>query len=151
MSAHERIRREPVSGMIFDIRVAFAGQRCIDGARYPPSMNLSGSSASSLNDSQPAVTLVYEGRVVYQRVLTWIINKVSRTILKSAFVAIGFLVTGRLVMSALGIIVRRRGTQSSDEYLDDAAGALIGTPSGPERVARCRLADQGRLTKQPSG
>ena len=51
------------------------------------------------------VTLVHEGRIVYQRVLTWIINKVSRTILKSAFVAIGFLVTGRLVMSALGIIV----------------------------------------------
>ena len=51
------------------------------------------------------VTLVREGRVVYQRVLTWIVNKVSRTILKSAFVAIGFLVTGRLVMSALGIIV----------------------------------------------
>ena len=51
------------------------------------------------------VTLVHEGRIVYQRVLTWIINKVSRTILKSAFVAIGFLVTGRLVMSALGVIV----------------------------------------------
>ena len=51
------------------------------------------------------VTLVREGRIVYQRVLTWIINKVSRTILKSAFVAIGFLVTGHLVMSALGIIV----------------------------------------------
>ena len=48
------------------------------------------------------VTLVHKGRIVYQRVLTWIINKVSRTILKSAFVAIGFLVTGRLVMSALG-------------------------------------------------
>jgi plasma-membrane proton-efflux P-type ATPase len=41
------------------------------------------------------VTLVHEGRIVYQRVLTWIINRVSRTILKSAFVAIGFLVTGR--------------------------------------------------------
>lgn len=51
------------------------------------------------------VTLVREGRIVYQRVLTWIINKVSRTILKSAFVAIGLLVTGRMVMSALGIIV----------------------------------------------
>ena len=51
------------------------------------------------------VTLVREGRRVHQRVLTWIVNKVSRTILKSAFVAIGFLVTGRLVMSALGIIV----------------------------------------------
>ena len=51
------------------------------------------------------MTLVREGRIVYQRVLTWIINKVSRTILKSAFVAVGFLMTGRLVMSALGIIV----------------------------------------------
>jgi plasma-membrane proton-efflux P-type ATPase len=51
------------------------------------------------------VTLVREGRIVYQRVLTWIINKVSRTILKSAFVAIAFLVTGRMAMSALGIIV----------------------------------------------
>ena len=51
------------------------------------------------------VSLVREGRIVHQRVLTWIINKVSRTILKSAFVAIGFLLTGRLVMSALGVIV----------------------------------------------
>ena len=51
------------------------------------------------------VTLVREGRVVYRRVLTWIINKVSRTILKSAFVAVAFLVTGRFVISALGMIV----------------------------------------------
>ncbi len=51
------------------------------------------------------VTLVREGRIVYQRVLTWIINKVSRTILKSAFVAIAFVVTGRIVVSPLGIIV----------------------------------------------
>lgn len=51
------------------------------------------------------VTLVREGRVVYQRVLSWVINKVSRTILKSAFVAIAFLFTGRFVISALGMIV----------------------------------------------
>jgi H+-transporting ATPase len=51
------------------------------------------------------VTLVREGRVVYQRVLTWIINKVSRTILKAAFVAIVFLVTGRFAISPLGMLV----------------------------------------------
>ena len=51
------------------------------------------------------VTLVREGRLVHQRVLTWIINKVSRTILKAAFIGVGYLVTGRLVMSALGVIL----------------------------------------------
>jgi magnesium-transporting ATPase (P-type) len=51
------------------------------------------------------VALVEQSRAVYQRVLTWIINKISRTILKSAFVAVAFLVTGRFVVSALGMIV----------------------------------------------
>ncbi|MGN6545467.1 MAG: HAD-IC family P-type ATPase, partial [Aureliella sp.] len=41
------------------------------------------------------VNLVQNGRAIYQRVLTWIINKVSRTILKSGFVVIAFLVTGK--------------------------------------------------------
>jgi len=51
------------------------------------------------------VALVQQSRAVYQRVLTWIINKISRTILKAAFVAVAFLVTGRFVVSALGMIV----------------------------------------------
>ena len=42
------------------------------------------------------VALVEQGRTIYQRVLTWIINKISRTILKSAFVAIAFVVTGQV-------------------------------------------------------
>jgi len=33
------------------------------------------------------VALVEQGRTIYQRILTWIINKISRTILKAAFVA----------------------------------------------------------------
>jgi len=36
------------------------------------------------------VALVEQGRTIYQRVLTWIVNKISRTILKAAFVAIAF-------------------------------------------------------------
>ncbi len=51
------------------------------------------------------VDLVRNGRVIYQRVLTWIINKISRTILKSGFVVIPFLVTGRFVISALGMVL----------------------------------------------
>jgi H+-transporting ATPase len=51
------------------------------------------------------VDLVTNGRAIYQRVLTWIVNKVSRTILKAAFVVIAFLVTGKFVISALGMVL----------------------------------------------
>jgi plasma-membrane proton-efflux P-type ATPase len=51
------------------------------------------------------VTLVEQGRVVYQRILTWIINKISRTILKSAFVTVAFLATGQFVISAFGMLL----------------------------------------------
>jgi H+-transporting ATPase len=51
------------------------------------------------------VELVRNGRIIYQRVLTWIINKVSRTVLKSGFVVLPLLVTGKFVISALGILL----------------------------------------------
>ncbi len=51
------------------------------------------------------VDLVKDGRVIFQRVLTWIINKMSRTILKSGFVVIPFLITGKFVISALGMLM----------------------------------------------
>jgi len=51
------------------------------------------------------VELVRSGRVIYQRVLTWIINKISRTILKSGFVVLPFLATGKFVISALGMVL----------------------------------------------
>ena len=51
------------------------------------------------------VDLVRNGRAIYQRVLTWIINKISRTILKSGFVVVAFLVTGKFVISALGMVL----------------------------------------------
>jgi magnesium-transporting ATPase (P-type) len=53
----------------------------------------------------PIVDLVRNGRAIYQRVLTWIVNKVSRTILKSGFVVLAFLASGRFVISALGMIL----------------------------------------------
>ncbi|QJW94661.1 plasma-membrane proton-efflux P-type ATPase [Frigoriglobus tundricola] len=51
------------------------------------------------------VALVEQGRTIHQRVLTWIINKISRTILKSAFVAVAFVVTGQFVVSAFAMLL----------------------------------------------
>ncbi|MFA5916287.1 MAG: plasma-membrane proton-efflux P-type ATPase [Burkholderiales bacterium] len=51
------------------------------------------------------LALVEQGRTIYQRVLTWIINKISRTILKSAFVAIAFVFTGKFVVSAFAMLL----------------------------------------------
>ena len=51
------------------------------------------------------VTLVEQGRTIYQRVLTWIVNKISRTILKAAFVAIAFVVTSKFVVSAFAMLL----------------------------------------------
>jgi len=51
------------------------------------------------------VALVEQGRTIYQRILTWIINKISRTILKAAFVAIAYVVTGKFAVSALAMLL----------------------------------------------
>ena len=51
------------------------------------------------------VALVEQGRTIYQRILTWIINKISRTILKAAFVAIAFVFTGKFVVSAFAMLL----------------------------------------------
>jgi H+-transporting ATPase len=51
------------------------------------------------------VDLVEQGRMIYQRILTWVINKISRTILESAFVAIPFIVTGKFAISAFAMIL----------------------------------------------
>jgi H+-transporting ATPase len=51
------------------------------------------------------VALVEQGRTIYQRILTWIINKISRTILKAAYVSIAFVVTGKFVVSAFAMLL----------------------------------------------
>jgi len=65
--------------------------------------------AASVVLTEPGLTnivaLVEQGRAIYQRVLTWIINKISRTILKAAFVAIAFIVTGKFVVSAFAMLL----------------------------------------------
>jgi magnesium-transporting ATPase (P-type) len=51
------------------------------------------------------VALIRQGRAIYQRILTWIINKISRTILKAAYVAIAFVATGQFVISAFVMLL----------------------------------------------
>jgi magnesium-transporting ATPase (P-type) len=65
--------------------------------------------AASVVLTEPGLTnivaLIGQGRQIYQRILTWIINKISRTILKAAFVAIAFVVTGKFVISAFAMLL----------------------------------------------
>jgi H+-transporting ATPase len=51
------------------------------------------------------VALVEQGRTIYQRILTWIVNKISRTILKAAFVSIAFVLTGKFVVSVFAMLL----------------------------------------------
>ena len=65
--------------------------------------------AASVVLTEPGLTnivaLVEQGRTIYQRILTWIINKISRTILKAAFVAIAYVMTGKFVVSAFAMLL----------------------------------------------
>ena len=65
--------------------------------------------AASVVLTEPGLTnivaLVEQGRTIYQRILTWVINKISRTILKAGFVAIAFVVTGKFVVSAFAMLL----------------------------------------------
>jgi H+-transporting ATPase len=65
--------------------------------------------AASVVLTEPGLTnivaLVEQGRTIYQRILTWVINKISRTILKAAFVALAFVVTGKFVVSAFTMLL----------------------------------------------
>jgi plasma-membrane proton-efflux P-type ATPase len=65
--------------------------------------------AASVVLTEPGLTnivaLVEQGRTIYQRILTYIVNKISRTILKTAFVAIAFLATGKFVISAFAMLL----------------------------------------------
>jgi H+-transporting ATPase len=65
--------------------------------------------AASVVLTEPGLTnivaLVEQGRTIYQRLLTWIINKISRTILKAAFVAVAYVVTGKLVVSVFAMLL----------------------------------------------
>ena len=51
------------------------------------------------------LTLIGQGRAIYQRVLTWIVNKISQTILTAGFVFFAFIFTGKFVVSAFVMLL----------------------------------------------
>ena len=51
------------------------------------------------------VALIEQGRTIYQRILTWIVNKISRTILKAGVVAVVYVVTGKFIVSAFAMLL----------------------------------------------
>ncbi len=65
--------------------------------------------AASVVLTEPGLTnivaLVEQGRTIYQRILTWIVNKISRTILKAAFVAVAYVLTGKFVVSVFAMLL----------------------------------------------
>lgn len=65
--------------------------------------------AASVVLTEPGLTnivaLVEQGRTIYQRILTWIINKISRAILKASYVSVAYVVTGKFVVSAFAMLL----------------------------------------------
>jgi len=49
--------------------------------------------------------LVKTGRVIFQRIATWIINKMIRTFKRVIFIVLAFIITGRYVVSAFNMIL----------------------------------------------
>lgn len=45
------------------------------------------------------------GRMMFQRINTWILNKISRTVLKTCFVVFAFLLLGKFVVSASAMLI----------------------------------------------
>ena len=79
--------------------VGIAVSSAADVAKGAASVVLTDEGMSSI------VHLVKNGRMIYQRIVTWIINKISRTIFKAGFVVVAYLVTGKYVISAFGMVL----------------------------------------------
>jgi len=51
------------------------------------------------------VDLVKTGRMIYQRILTWIMNKIIRTFKRVLFIVLAFILTGQYVVSTFNMIL----------------------------------------------
>jgi plasma-membrane proton-efflux P-type ATPase len=79
--------------------VGVAVSTATDAAKASASVVLTAEGLSGIID------LIRNGRIIHQRILTWVVNKVSRTILKAVLVTGVFLATGKFVISALGMML----------------------------------------------
>lgn len=74
--------------------VGIAVSSATDVAKAASSVVLTAEGLSNIVD------LVKTGRMTYERIATWVVNKISRTILKSSIIVVAFLVFGKYVTSA---------------------------------------------------
>lgn len=90
------------------------------------------------------VALVDTGREIHQRIVTWVINKISRTVLKSVFIVGALFITDKFVVSAAAMLLmvlmtdfakislatdRARGSRSPEDWAVGgpvALGAILG-------------------------
>lgn len=79
--------------------VGIAVSNATDVAKGAASVVLTGEGLTNIVD------LVENGRMIYERINTWILNKISRTILKTSLIVLAFLATGRYIISAFAMIL----------------------------------------------
>ena len=79
--------------------VAIAVSNATDVAKGAASAVLTREGLSNIVD------LVRNGRVTFERISTWVLNKISRTILKTCYVVLTFLATGRYLVSASAMML----------------------------------------------
>ena len=79
--------------------VGIAVNSATDVAKGAASVVLTGEGLGNIVD------LVKVGRMIYQRILTWIFNKVVKTFQIVVFVVIAFLLTGRFIVSAFDVVL----------------------------------------------
>jgi H+-transporting ATPase len=79
--------------------VGIAVNSATDVAKGAASVVLTGGGLGNIVD------LVKVGRQIYQRILTWIFNKVVKTFQIVVFVVVAFLLTGRFIVSAFDVVL----------------------------------------------
>jgi len=79
--------------------VGIAVSNATDVAKGAASVVLTNEGLSNIVD------LIRNGRMIFERITTWVLNKISRTILKTSFVVLAFLITGKHVVSAFTMIL----------------------------------------------
>ncbi len=79
--------------------VGIAVSNAVDVAKGAASVVLTGEGLSSIVD------LIENGRMIFERINTWILNKITRTILKTCFIVLAFVFTGRYVVSASAMLL----------------------------------------------
>ena len=79
--------------------VGIAVRDAVDVAKGAASIVLTGEGLSGI------LELVATGRMISQRITTWILSKISRTILQSLFIVLAYFWTGQYVVSAFAMIL----------------------------------------------